>query len=37
MSDEVGLMTGHSQMRIVDIYDKSKAEENAVKVFNRLV
>lgn len=33
---EIGLMTGHSQTRIVEIYDKSKAEENAVKVAGML-
>lgn len=34
---EISLMTGHSQIRIVEIYDKTKAEDNAVKIFNRLV
>jgi len=33
---EISLMTGHSQMSMVDLYDKSKADLNAVKVFENL-
>ncbi len=33
---EISGMTGHSQTRIVEIYDKTKAENNAVKVFRSL-
>lgn len=29
---QISLMTGHTQARITDIYDRSKAEENAVSV-----
>ena len=35
-SKEISSMTGHSQTRIVEIYDKTKAEQNAVKVFGIL-
>lgn len=33
---EISLMTGHSQLRIVEIYDKTKAESNALKVAEML-
>lgn len=33
---EISMMTGHSQTRIVEIYDKTKAEQNAVKVLENL-
>lgn len=29
---EISLMSGHAQQSIVDIYDKTKADQNAVKV-----
>lgn len=31
---QISLMTGHTQERIVDIYDKTKSEDNAVLVLN---
>lgn len=33
---EISLMSGHAQQSIVDIYDKTKADTNAVKVFQIL-
>jgi integrase len=33
---EISLMSGHAQQSIVDIYDKTKADSNAVKVFEIL-
>lgn len=34
-SKEISLTTGHSQQRIVDIYDKSSADQNAIKIFHK--
>lgn len=33
---QISLMTGHSQQRVVDIYDKTKAESNALSVVELL-
>lgn len=35
-SKEISLMSGHTQQSVVDIYDKSKADSNATKVFENL-
>lgn len=32
---EISLMTGHKQTSIVDIYDKTKAHENAIKILSK--
>ena len=33
---QISLMSGHSQQRVVDIYDKTKAESNALSVVELL-
>lgn len=35
-SKEISLMTGHTQQSIVDIYDKTKADANAVKILGKI-